>query len=69
MWDLQHTPHVETANSCVGLYILGGPIAGDTIGPTQTLARIGSKWLCVAYPLATNPLQKAQLTVFKLLLN
>ena len=38
-------PHVETANSCVGLYIMGGPITGDTISPTQTLARICSKWL------------------------
>jgi len=28
-----------------GLYIMGGPIADDTIGLTQTLARIGSKWL------------------------
>ena len=44
-WTLNLTqPHKisETPNSCVGLYILGGPIAGDTIGPTQTLVRIGS---------------------------
>jgi len=28
---------------CVGLYIMGGPIAGGTISPTQILARISSK--------------------------
>ena len=30
-----HSPHVEASNSCVGLYIMGGPIVGGLISPTN----------------------------------
>ena len=49
MWDLQHTPSRWDCQLVRGTIYYGwsdsGPIAGGTIGPTQTLARIGSKLL------------------------